>query len=114
MALSFTQLFASKQVNNAAPDTLFTVGAVPSSNTLRNCRVRFVNTTAVAATIKAWGVPAAGAAADGNVIYPLTSIGPNLSVDVDVSVLSAGGFVQAQAGTANSITASVLDGFIQS
>lgn len=114
MALSFNQLFASKQVNNAAVDTLFTVGATVPSNTLRNARIRFANTTASPATIKAWAVPLAGTAGDANMFLPVVSIGANLFIDIDVPVLGAGGFVQAQAGTASSITASILDGFIQS
>lgn len=114
MALSFTQLFASKQVNNAAPDTLYTVPAAPNTSLLRNGRIRFVNTSAAAVTIKAWAVPAAGAAADANVFQPTYSIPANGMIDVDVPLLGAGGFIQAQAGTATSITASVLDGFIQS
>lgn len=114
MPLSFNQLFASKLVNNAAADTLFTVPASPSSNTLRNCRIRFANVTAGPVTIKAWGVPAAGAAADANVFQPTQSILANSFIDVDVPVMSAGGFIQAQAGAVSSITALVLDGFIQS
>lgn len=114
MALSFLQLFASKQVNNAAPDTLFTVSTSPSANILRNGRVRFANTTAAPVTIKAWAVPAAGAAADANVCLPAQSVAANSYIDVDVPVMAAGGFMQAQAGAAASITASMLDGFIQS
>jgi hypothetical protein len=114
MALTFSQLFASKQVNNAAPDTLFTVPASPTNTILRNGRIRFANTTAGAVTIKAWAVPAAGTAADSNVCLPTLSLAANTYTDVDLPVLGAGGFVQAQAGTASSITASMLDGFTQS
>lgn len=114
MALSFLQLFASKQVNNAAADTLFTVPASPSSNILRNGRLRFSNTTTGAVTIKAWAVPSAGAAADANVFLPTVSIPANSYIDVDIPIVIAGGFVQAQAGAATSITASNIDGFIQS
>ena len=114
MALTFSQLFASKQVNNAAADTLFTVAASPASNILRNGRIRFFNTTAGAVTIKAWAVPAAGTAGDANVFLPTLSLAANTFTDVDVPVVAAGGFVQAQAGAATSITASMLDGFIQS
>lgn len=114
MSLAFSQLFASKQVNNAAPDTLFTVPSSPANTILRNGRIRFVNTTASLITVKAWAVPLAGAAADANVMLPTTSIGINGYIDVDVPVLSAGGFVQAQAGAAASITAHCLDGFLQS
>jgi hypothetical protein len=114
MALSFAQLFASKQVNNAAADTLFTLPVAPSNVILRNGRLRFVNTTAVFVTIKAWNVPSGGAAADSNVFLPLTSIGPNSEIEADVPIMSAGGFVQAQAGAAASITVHQLEGFTQS
>ena len=114
MALSFAQLFALKQVNNAAPDTIYTVPASPTNNLLRNMRLRFANTTVGAVTIKAWAVPAAGTAADANVFLPTTSVAANSYIDVDVPQLAAGGFVQAQAGAATSITVSGIDGFIQS
>lgn len=114
MAISFFQFFASKQVNNAAADTLFTVGASPSTNLARNVRVRFCNTTAGPVTIKAWAVPPAGTAADSNVCLPTTSILANNSLDLDVPVMVAGAFMQAQAGAATSITAEHLDGFVQS
>lgn len=114
MALSFLLLFAANQIDNAAPETLFTVPAAPSSNILRNGRVRFANTTAAPVTIKAWAIPAAGAAADANVCLPVQSVGANAYIDVDVPVMAAGGFMQALAGAAASITASMLDGFIQS
>jgi len=41
-------------------------------------------------------------------------VAANSYIDADCPLLSAGGFVQAQAGAATSITASHIDGFIQS
>ena len=114
MTITFSQLFAAKDVNNAAPDTLFTVAPSPASNLARNVRVRFSNVTGVAATIKAWAVPPAGTAVDANVCLPTVSVGLNSYIDVDIPVMIAGGFLQAQAGTVTSITATCLDGFIQS
>jgi len=114
MALTFSQLFASKQVASASPDTLFTLPTTPGNTILRNGRVRFVNTTAGAVTIKSWAVPLSGTAADANVLLPTTSIAANSYLDVDLPVMAAGGFVQAQAGAATSITAEHLDGFMQS
>lgn len=114
MALNFTPLFDSKQVDNAAVDTLLTVPAAPANVLFRNGRIRFVNTTAGFVTIKVWAIPAAGTAADSNVCLPTTSIGVNGFIDVDIPVLKAGGFVQAQAGAATSVTAEQMDGFIQS
>lgn len=114
MAITFSQLFAAKLVNNAAVDTLFTVPASPTSSLARNVRVRFANVTGVAATIKAWAVPPAGAAADANVCLPTVSVTANSYIDVDIPVMVAGAFLQAQAGTASAITVTCLDGFIQS
>jgi len=114
MPLTFSQFFASKLVNNAAVDTLFTVDAAPASNLLRNGRVRFANVTASPVTVKAWAVPAAGAAADANVILPTVAIAANSYIDLDLPLVGPGGFVQAQAGAASSIAASSIDGFIQS
>lgn len=114
MTITFSQLFAANQIDNVAVETLFTVPASPASSLARNVRVRFSNTTGVAATIKAWAVPPAGTAGDTNVCLPTTSIAGNAFLDVDIPVMIAGAFLQAQAGTATSITATMLDGFTQS
>lgn len=114
MALSFSKLFEPNQVDNAAPETLYIVPTAPSTSLLRNDRVRFANTTASAATIKVWAVPLAGSAADTNVFLPTTSIPANSYLDVDIPLMKAGDFIQAQAGTATAISASAIDGFIQS
>ena len=113
MALQFLQLFAPNQVDNAAPDTLFTMVTTPANAILRNARVRFANTTAGAVTVQAWAVPSAGAANDTTVFLPTVSIAANSYIDVDVPVIAAGGTIRAQAGAANSITATAIDGFIQ-
>lgn len=112
--ISFLQLFAPTQVNNASPTILYTVPSSPSSSLLRNARVRFSNTTGSAATIKAWAVPSAGAATDSTVMLPTHSVAANDYIDIDVPVMSAGGSLQAQAGTGTAITATCLDGFLQS
>lgn len=103
-------LFSSEDVDNAAPDTLFTVPDAVSTTILINGRVRFTNHTGSAATIKAWAVPDGGSAGDTNVSLPTTSIAANSYLDVDVPQMAAGGIFQAQAGTATSITALAMDG----
>lgn len=110
----FSQLLVSNAVDNAAPETLLTVPSAPATCLLRNSRIRFANTTGGAVTIKVWAIPSGGSAADANVCYPTTSIPANEFKDVDIPKLKAGGFVQAQAGAASSITALELDGFVQS
>ena len=114
MTIQFLQLFNPNQVDNAAPETLYTVPATPTAIILRNGRIRFSNPTAGAVTIKAWAVPSGGAAADTNCFLPTASIAAAGYLDVDVPVLAAGGFIQAQAGAAASISALCLDGFLQS
>ena len=112
--ITFSQLFAPNQVDNAAVETLYTVPATPSNTILRNGRVRFANTTSGAVTIKGWAVPSAGSPTDSNVFLPTKSIPANDYIDVDVPVIAAGGMIQAQAGAATSITATAIDGFLQS
>lgn len=112
--LTFSQLFAPNVVDNAAPETLYTVPTTPTTTILRDLRIRFSNTTSGSVTIKAWSVQAAGTAADSNVSLPTTSIAANGFIDIDFPIQAAGGFIQAQAGAATSITASCIDGFLQS
>lgn len=114
MTIQFLQLFNPNQVDNAAPETLYTVPTLPASIILRNGRIRFSNTTAGVVTVKAWAVPSGGAAADTNCFLPLTPIPAAGYVDIDVPVIAAAGFIQAQAGAAASISAACLDGFLQS
>ncbi len=113
MPISFAPLFDPNVVNDAAPETLYTVPS-PASSILRNARVRFANTTAGAVTIKVWSVPSGGSAVDGTVCLPEKSIAANDYLDVDIPTLGVGGTIRAQAGAANSITASCLGGFVQS
>lgn len=109
-AITRQQLFAPQNINHAAPTVLLTVPATPTSTLLVNGRVRFSNHTAAAATIVAWAIPFSGSSGDDNIALPETSIGANSYIDIDVPQLSAGGTLQAQAGTATSITAQPLDG----
>ena len=104
------QLFAPKEINNAAPDTLFTVAPTPTNLLLINGRVRFSNHTGSAATITAWAIPSGDSAANDNIALPETSIGTTSYIDIDVPQLSAGGFFQAQADTGSAITAQPLNG----
>lgn len=115
MAIQYVLLFAPKQVNNAAVDTLFNISASYSTSTiLRNGRVRFANTTGSAVTVEAWAVPPSDSAANSNKILPLTSIPANSYIDLDLPFMSVDYTLQAKAGAASSITASFINGFLQS
>lgn len=111
MAISFDVLFTPRQVDNVAADSIFSVSGI--GTVFRKGRVRLVNPTAVAVTIKMWMVPFAGTAADDNCILPTQSIAANSYIDIDLPTVVAGTILQAQAGAAASITISQLDGFVQ-
>lgn len=112
MALTYKKLFEPNQVDNAALETLLTVPASPTTSLLRNGRIRFVNTTAGAVTITCHAVPVSGTASDVNALLKTVSISANSYLDVDLPVLKAGDFVQAQAGAATSISAHMIDGVL--
>jgi hypothetical protein len=114
MAITFSQLFAPNQVNDAAVETLYTVPTTNATTIVRNMRVRFSNTTALACTIEAWAVPQSGSASDSNCCLPETTLAAYNFMDIDVPVMAAGDTFRAQAGTAASITAVCIDGFVQS
>lgn len=114
MSISRSLLFVPEVVDNAAPDDLITMAATPATLLLINGRVRFVNYTGVAATITAWAVPSGGTAGDSNICLGVTSISGGSYLDMDVPQIGAGGKLQAQAGTASSITAQAIDGALYS
>ena len=93
---------------------MYAVPADPATTIARGVRVRFANTTAGAITVRVWAVPAAGAVADVNTALPTTSIAANGYLDVQIPVLAAGDTLRALASAATSITATCLDGFLQS
>lgn len=104
------QLFSPKELDNVAPDTLFTVPSLPTSQLLINGRVRFSNTTAGVVTVTAWAIPNGGTADSTTVALPTTSVAANSYLDLDVPQISASGTFAAQASAANAITAQPLDG----
>ena len=115
MSIQYILMFQPKQVDNVSFDTLFAVNSFYPSNTIfRNGRVRFVNTTAGAITIEACAVPTSGSPTDSNKILPLVSIPANSYIDLDLPFMDVGSTLQAKAGAANSITASFINGFLQS
>lgn len=110
MTISRSRLFAPEIIDNAAADELFTVPSTPATLLLINGRLRFINYSAAAVTIKAWAVPSGGSEGDDNIMLDTTSIAAHGFLDVDIPQLAAGGKVSAQAGAATSITAQPLDG----
>lgn len=104
IATTFLKAFEPNVVDNAAPETLYTVPTTPSTTKAMGFVVRYVNTTAGAVTLQSWAVPLSGSAGDSNEVV-MVSVPANDYVDVEYGPLKAGDFIQAQAGAATSITA---------
>lgn len=111
MALTFIKLFEPVELT-ASLATYFTVAAVPTTNLLRNARIRLTNTTGAAVTVDVHCVPAAGTAGNSNAIAKVVSIGANAYLDIDLPVMKAGDFLRALASSATAITMHAIDGVI--
>ena len=109
MTVSYSNFFTPTQLTSTAA-TLFTVPVQPTTTLLRGGRMRFTNTSALAATVTAYAVPAAGTAATTNAFVSSKTIAANDFLDMDLPVLPAGAFIQALSGTLSSITAHMISG----
>lgn len=109
MTISFSK-FMPPTVLTTTAATLFTAPALPLTTLLRGGRLRFTNTTGVAVTVTAYAVPLAGTASVGNTFVSAKTIAANDYLDVDIPIIAAGDFIQALAGTATSVTATVISG----
>ena len=99
-ALSYSRLFASKQINNAADDLIFTL----SAGVLRNLVILVSNTTAGAVTLDGWVVPTAGSTGASNKFMEDYSISANTPVEIAVPKMVAGDSLYLRASAATSLT----------
>lgn len=109
MSIAYAKFFPPT-VLAVAVATLYTVPTQPSSNLFRGGRVRFTNTTALAASVTANAVPVGGTASAGNAFLSGVTVPANSYVDSDTPILNAGDTLQALSGTASAITAHALFG----
>lgn len=113
MAITYQRFFAPQQIP-AADTTIYTVPAAPAQTVMKSLRVRLANTTAAAAAVTLYAVPAGGAPGAANVCFPGVSVAANDYLDVDVPDMAAGDALHALGSTAGAITISQLDGFLKS
>ena len=111
MSVQVIQMFPPTVLTTSAV-TLYTVATGSGASVLARGRIRFTNTSAVAATVTAYDVPTGGTAGAGNNFCPTLSVPAFSNLDVDVPVLAAGGFIQALASAATSVTAHAMDGVL--
>ena len=111
MALTYAKLFEPAQLTTSLV-TFYTVAAMPSTNLLRNGRVRLSNTTAGAVSADVHAVPSGGSASDVNALAKGVSVPANSSIDVDLPIMKVGDFLQAKAGAATSISIHAIDGVV--
>lgn len=111
MALSYSKMFEPVQLTTSLV-TLYTVATTPTTNLLRNGRVRLSNTTAGAVSADVHAVPFGGTASDTNAVAKGISITANSYIDIDLPIMKAQDFVQAKASEATSITIHAIDGVV--
>jgi len=111
MSVQVVQMFTPTVLTTSAA-TLFTVATGSSLGVLARGRIRFTNTTAAGVAVTAYDVPTGGAAGAGNNFCPTLSVPAFSNLDVDVPVLTEGGFIQAFASAGTSITAHAMDGVL--
>lgn len=109
MSIAYAKFFPPT-VLGVAVSLLYTVPAQPTSNLFRGGRIRFTNTSASAAAIDAYAVPAAGGPTVANAFLKNITVPAYSYIDSDVPILSAGDTLQALCGTATSITAHAVFG----
>lgn len=104
-ALSYGRLFASKVINNAAEDDIFTMGSgsVPSG-VLRNLVIFVQNSTAGTVTLDGWVIPASGTSATANKFLEDYSIAAKTGVEIAVPKMITGDKLTLQASAAASLT----------
>lgn len=106
MAIVIKRLFAPTVLATAA-GTLYTC---PANTVMAGGQIHLLNTSTGAVTVTVYAVPAGGAAADGNAVVKGRSLAAGDYLLLDIPVLGAGDFLQAQASAATSVTASNLAG----
>ena len=111
MTVQVIQMFTPTVLTTTAA-TLYTVDTGNVATVLARGRIRFTNTSASAVTVTAYGVPSAGTAGSGNDFCPALTVPPSSNLDIDVPVLSTGGFIQALASTAGVVVAHAMDGVL--
>lgn len=111
MTVQVIQMFTPTVLTTAAA-TLYTVDTANPGTVLARGRIRFTNTSATAVAVTAYDVPAAGTAGSANSFCPALTVPASSNLDVDVPVVTGGGFIQAFASTTGVVTAHAMDGVL--
>lgn len=99
-ALSYSRLFSSKVVDDAAEDDIFTLG----SGVLRNLVIFVQNNTASTVTLDGWVIPTSGTSGAANKFLEDYSIPAKTGVEIAVPKMITGDKLTLQAGTASALT----------
>ena len=113
MTVSINQLF-TPTVLGLASTVLYTCPAAPTTNVLKNGRLRLTNTTGAAVTATLYADVSATASSAANCCLNAQSIPANSFLDIDMPTLKAGDTLRGLAGAAASITAHELGGNVYS
>lgn len=110
MGMQYNKLFEPVALVLTTPTTVFSVPAVVATTLLKGGVVRLTNSTAGAVSAALHAVPQGGSATPANMCFPLTSIGMNSYVDVQLPQMKAGDFLQGFASAAASVNIQAISG----
>lgn len=110
MANQFPQLFTPVALPNAVA-VVYTMPTSPATTTLRNGRVKLVNTTAATRTVTLYNDVAATASSSANSCLTAYSIAAGSFLDFDIPVLKAGDTLRGFADAVG-VTMHHVDGFL--
>lgn len=108
-SLNYGRLFASKIIDNASTDDIFTL----SSGVLRNLVICVANQTGSAVTLDAYVVPSAGSPAAANQFLKTYSISANSFEEIPVPKMIGGDKLTLQAGTATALAVFDADSVVR-
>src|ERR1700722_17020004 len=113
MAVQPTNLFAPTLLTGSAA-TFYTVPSTPAGGVLYQGRGRFTNTDSASHAVTMYAIPSGGTASATTECLPAYSIAPTGYLDLDMPMLTAGGFYQAFADTPSKVSVTPLSGVLLS
>lgn len=111
MTVLVSQLFGPT-VLTASAATIYTMPTTPVGITLSRGRARFTNTDTVQHAVTSYAIQFGGTATTGTCFMNAEVVMPNTHLDVDLPVMTDGGFFQSFADAAGHITMFQLDGIL--
>ncbi len=111
MGLVYGKQFSAQYVSNSVT-TIFTLTSSMTTATIRNMRIRLINSSVGAVSVSAYIVPNGGSSGNDNIFYT-ASLAAGAMIELDVPQMAKGDSLQASAATATSVTIHDVDSVIR-